>query len=105
MLSNPKWGKEPSMRGFREWLKTQDPNQRFDYRDCRRCAVGQYLASCGTNWHTFNEAGREAKDLLGRMNGRAFKAAISFGRDGTATFGEVLHLLLAEPLGVGDDTL
>jgi hypothetical protein len=46
MLYNSKWNK-PSLAGFVEWLKTRDPEARFDFNNYRHCAIGQYYKSIG----------------------------------------------------------
>ncbi len=41
---------KPSLAGFAAWLATKDPQQSYKWIDTSNCAVGQYLAHCGTDW-------------------------------------------------------
>lgn len=55
MLYNPKWEKrtrtEPPLAGLIAWLETKDPNETYEWDDCRgRCLIGQYGASIGLSW-------------------------------------------------------
>lgn len=47
MLYDPKWEKKievkPSFIGFVAWLETKDPDEKYNWGDGCRCAIGQYL--------------------------------------------------------------
>jgi hypothetical protein len=95
MLYDPKWDK-PSVAGFRAWLERQDQEATFDYNDCNRCAVGQYLISAGTSWHGHCTGA----NLVGELNVFAAAAMIAAyrrsqvepgQRPARPTFGAVLR--------------
>jgi hypothetical protein len=86
MLYDPKWEK-PSLAGFKRWLEQQYPDETFNYRDCDRCAVGQYLASIGTTWSQADA------HIVGNLDYYACRATNNALRHHSAqvTFGAVLR--------------
>lgn len=92
MLYDPKWEvktKQPSIEGFVAWLRKQPADKTFEYWDCRKCAVGQYLRTFGSSWDKMFYGPDRDNDLLSSLNDiptRAYKAAIG----STLTFGQVL---------------
>ena len=81
MLYDPKWGR-PSVAGFKAWLERQDPDEKFVYADCDRCAVGQYLTSIGMRWRTMDDP-----VMLNNLNMFACRAV----HCNVETFGAVLR--------------
>lgn len=73
MLFDPKWNRQnqPSIAGFKAWLE-QRRLEKFDYQDCSRCALAQYLQSIGTTW--WDLLGKDS-GLLTRLNWFAASAA------------------------------
>jgi len=53
-----------SAHALANWLKTKDPNERYDWVDCTKCLYGQYAKSIGTTYYRamagFWEAGHPA---------------------------------------------
>src|SRR5262245_17833993 len=47
MLMDPRHDRTPSLAGFALFVSEQPRDRAYDWPDCRRCAVGQYLASLG----------------------------------------------------------
>lgn len=56
MLYDPKWEQQTKADPFKletliAWLESQDPNQQYDYWDCKgRCLYGQYMTHHGIPW-------------------------------------------------------
>lgn len=85
MLNNPNWDKpiktEPSLEGFIAWLETKPPEEEYNWRNDKECAVGQYAQSLGLCYlyisyldrggiayhqpRTFGAAAKRAKKQLG----------------------------------------
>jgi hypothetical protein len=56
MLYDPKWeGKatvkrEPSLRGFIEWIETKEPKETYNWCSISHCACRQYFDSIGSGY-------------------------------------------------------
>lgn len=67
MLYDPKWEqpKLPTVSGFLAWLDTKPADEAYNWKDCKRCAQAQYIASefAGAGpmyWHLAQVLGVEA---------------------------------------------
>ena len=47
MLYNPKWSKNLTLSNFLFWVEAKDPKESYNFRFCRLCAVGKWLAENG----------------------------------------------------------
>lgn len=94
MLYDKRWDRKPSVPGFVAWLERQDSAQAFDYGDCDRCAVGQYIGTMGKTFQSMVEEGQSEHDLLEELNGFAHVAWRSKANR-RPTFGEVLTVARA----------
>ena len=47
MLHDPKYDRTPSLAGFALFVASREPGERYNWRNCEQCAVGQYLATLG----------------------------------------------------------
>lgn len=47
MLWDPRHDKTPSMAGFALFVASKNPNESYNWCNCRVCAVGQYLTEIG----------------------------------------------------------
>ena len=47
MLFDPRHERTPSLAGFALFVASRDESGKYNWPNCRECAVGQYLASLG----------------------------------------------------------
>lgn len=42
---------EPTLQGFKDFVNSKNPDERYDWSHCGKCACGQYAKSLGIdNW-------------------------------------------------------
>jgi hypothetical protein len=92
MLYDPKWDKTTLLDHWIDWLKTKDPNERYEWKDNWRCACAQFYGGVGwikepNYWAHMNKIarGEERDDARGRFDdsaqwtfGKCLKRAKSF---------------------------
>jgi|SRR5690349_10053212 len=97
MLYDPKWQKKAAsdltFSDFILWLETKNPSEQYNWMNCQRCAVGQFITAmtgakhpsgvivyepelfgrnwgyqeiCGTAPHTFGAALERARNLAAK---------------------------------------
>jgi len=75
----------PSLEGFRDWLRTKPPTERYRYTNDRVCAISQYYQSLGLRY-TFRVSNTPSNFDMGDIGSIA-------ARDEPWTFGAAAERL------------
>ncbi len=93
MLKDPRWDKEPTLASFALFVASKPKNEGYDWSNCERCAVGQYLASIGKRI-PLSEWGGD----IGAMNRLAHGNRGVSIRPDLWTFGQLANRILAHQM-------
>lgn len=101
MLHDPRHDRTPSLAGFALFVASRDENEQYDWPNCFKCAVAQYLASLGleiplADW-------RGTIGIMNRIAHGIEQISCESDREQVWTFGRLAERILDYQMGSATD--